>query len=108
MLTASAPDNTLGTVIYDNTPTEFDDRVLAHLEAVVGTKLRRGESFLLSWRNDALTGGGRDAVWMSANVPVLFNYRGERPTDLDRRVLAHLLRMANSPGGVVAPSAEDL
>ncbi|PPF41971.1 ATP-dependent DNA ligase [Pseudoclavibacter sp. AY1F1] len=98
----------MGTFIYDNTPAEFDDRVLAHLEVVVSTKLRRGESFLLSWRNDPLAGGGRDAVWMSANVPVLFNYQGERPADLDTRAVERLLRMAHSPGGVVAPSPEDL
>ncbi|PPG43122.1 ATP-dependent DNA ligase [Pseudoclavibacter sp. RFBA6] len=98
----------MGTFIYDNTPAEFDDRVLAHIEAVVAAKLRRGEPFLLTWRNDALTGGGRDTVWMSANVPVLFNYRGKRPSDLDRRVVERLLRMANSPGGVVAPSPEEL
>ncbi|WP_424466353.1 ATP-dependent DNA ligase [Pseudoclavibacter helvolus] len=97
----------MGTFIYDNTPAEFDDRVLAHLEAVVSLKLRRGEAFLLSWRNEAVAGGGRDTVWMSANVPVLFNYRGERPRDLDRDVIERLLRMANSPGGVVAPSPDE-
>lgn len=97
----------MGTFIYDNTPAEFDDRVLAHVEAVVATKLRRGESFLLSWRNDALSGGGRDTVWMSANVPILFNYQGARPSDLDQSVIERLLRMANSPGGLVSPSPDD-
>lgn len=98
----------MGTFIYDNTSAEFDDRVLAHLEAVVALKFTRGEAFLLSWRNDAMSGGGRDTVWMSANVPILFNYQGARPTDLDRRTVEQLLRMANSPIGIVAPSPEEI
>lgn len=97
----------MGTFIYDNTPAEFDDRVLAHLEAVVALKFKRGEAFLLSCRNDAMSGGGRDTVWMSANVPVLFNYQGARPSDLDQSVIERLLRMANSPGGLVSPSPDD-
>ncbi|MFC5125579.1 hypothetical protein ACFPRL_20100 [Pseudoclavibacter helvolus] len=44
---------------------------------------------------------------MSANVPVLFNYQGARPSDLDQSVIERLLRMANSPGGLVSPSPDD-
>ena len=50
----------MGRLIYDNTTAvEFDDRVLAHLQLVIGTKLRRGEGFFLNWKDDPSVGDGR-------------------------------------------------
>jgi len=43
----------MGKLTYDSTLTvDFDDRVLAHLQLVIGAKLRRAESFYFSWRDD--------------------------------------------------------
>ncbi|KFF58097.1 ATP-dependent DNA ligase, partial [Cryobacterium sp. MLB-32] len=43
----------MGKLTYDSSLTaDFDDRVLAHIQLVIGTKLRRGESFYFSWRDD--------------------------------------------------------
>ena len=37
----------MGKLTYDSTLTvDFDDRVLAHLQLVIGAKLRRAESFV--------------------------------------------------------------
>ena len=43
----------MGYLFYGNTaePIEIPDRLLAHLKVVVATKLRRSESFTLSWRH---------------------------------------------------------
>lgn len=39
----------MGKLYYDSTlNTDIDDRTLAHLQVVIGAKLRRGESFYFS------------------------------------------------------------
>lgn len=53
----------MGTFHYDaSLKVDFEDRVLAHLQIVIGAKLRRGESFYVSWRDDESVGDGRTAV----------------------------------------------
>ncbi len=51
----------MGTLIYGHgdLTVDFDDRTLAHLQVVIGTKLRRRESFLLSWSDDGQDGERR-------------------------------------------------
>lgn len=41
----------VGTIFYGGsaTPIHIEDRALAHLKVVVATKLRRNESFTVSW-----------------------------------------------------------
>ncbi len=81
----------MGKFIYDSTiKVDFDDRLLAHLQVVIGAKLRRGEAFHFTWRDDevqheverAAASGGwllvndgegarRDAyLWVAAGVPI--------------------------------------
>ena len=43
---------------------DFEDRTLAHLQSVIGAKVRRGESFHFSWMDDRSQGGGRSSVWI--------------------------------------------
>jgi hypothetical protein len=67
----------MGRLIYDNTTAvEFDDRLLAHLQLVIGTKLRRGEAFFLNWTDDVAIGDGRNAIWMHPAVPIRFKFDG--------------------------------
>ena len=54
----------MGTLQYDGVLVEFDDRLLAHLQIVIVQKIRRGESFLMSWRDAAETGDGHSAIWI--------------------------------------------
>lgn len=50
----------MGYLIYGGTQEyEFEDRTLAHLKVAITMKLRRQESFLMSWVNPAEKGGGR-------------------------------------------------
>src|SRR5690606_11550369 len=50
---ADIEEGAVGSLIYGTSGIEisFDDRVLAHLELVINAKLRRRESFMLSWRD---------------------------------------------------------
>jgi hypothetical protein len=87
--------------------TEFDDRLLAHLQAVVSTKLRRQEPFCFTWTNSVDLGGGRTAVWVHPGAHLVFSFTG-RPPRLNRAWLERLMVQANSPAGLmVVPEPTD-
>lgn len=91
----------MGRLVYaSETSIEFEDRVLAHLQAVIGAKFRRGESFLFSWRDDPTAGGGRTSIWMHPHLPVVFTFYGSRPPALNRAWVQALLNTANGPSGL--------
>ena len=70
----------MGKLIYDSTLTvDFEDRVLAHLHVVIGAKVRRGESFVFSWKDDPQNGDGRSIVWIHPTASIVFNFFGGRP-----------------------------
>ena len=79
----------MGTLFYGSarTPIEIDDRILAHLKAVATSKLRRGESFLLSWRNSVRVGNGRSSVWLHPNCDLHYKFDGSIPPTLEPAVL---------------------
>ena len=92
----------MGKLTYDSTLTvDFDDRVLAHLQLVIGAKLRRGESFYFSWRDDPSIGDGRSTIWMHPRVSLIFKYAGGRQPAINRLWVDALMATANSPGGLV-------
>ncbi|WBU38388.1 DUF7882 family protein [Homoserinibacter sp. YIM 151385] len=92
----------MGKLIYGGLKNEIamDDRVLAHVQAVVSSKLRRGEGFFLNWKDDPAIGDGRSAVWIGPGVPILFKYFGGRAIELNRSWLEQLTQSANSNGGM--------
>ncbi len=93
----------MGYMVYDsNTQISFDDRVLAHLEVVIVSKLRRKESFALSWRESPENGDGRSTVWVDPSIPLRFRYSGSRPPALDRDWMERLAAAASSSSGLVA------
>ncbi|WP_150951604.1 ATP-dependent DNA ligase [Microbacterium testaceum] len=79
---------------------DFEYRLLAHLQVVVGNKLRRGEPFYLSWRGDQSTGGGRTSVWVHQGASMVFKFHGGRPPALNRAWLEALMHTANSNTGL--------
>ena len=102
----------MGTLTYDsNFTADFDDRVLAHLQVVIGAKLRRGESFYFSWKDDARVGNGRTTIWMHPTVPLVYKYFGSKMPMLNRLWIEALTLSANTAGGlqlVPEPSAQAL
>lgn len=99
----------MGRLTYDSTLTaEFDDRVLAHLQVVIGAKLRRGESFQFSWRDDPEVGAGRNTLWMDEAVPLSFKYYGGRAPVLNPAWIEALMTTANSVNGLrIVPEPEE-
>lgn len=91
----------MGFLYYNGvTEFEFDDRVLAHLKAAIGTKLRRQESFFVNWTNPAEQGSGRVTIWMSPAIPVFFRFAGNTPPSLNAKWVHVLVETANTPRGM--------
>ena len=91
----------MGKLTYDSTMTvDFDDRALAHLQVVIVAKLRRGESFHLSWIDDPAVGNGRSSIWLSPGLSLSFKYHGGRLSALNPAWIEVLMVTANSPGGL--------
>jgi hypothetical protein len=78
----------------------IDDRVLAHLQVVIGTKLRRGESFYFTWNEDHVAGVRRRTIWLHPALPIAFTYLGSRAPTLSREWLELLSTSANSTTGL--------
>ena len=96
----------MGSLTYDRVVVDFDDRILAHLQVVIVQKLRRGESFLLSWRDAAVVGDGRSSVWLHPAIPLYFKFAGGRSPVINTQWLAQLTRSANSSQGLVVTGEE--
>ncbi|MDD7929311.1 DUF7882 family protein [Microbacterium thalli] len=92
----------MGRFIYGNgnTKVEIEDRTLAHLQQVIGTKLRRNESFFFSWREDTSVGGGRRSVWIHQGADLEFTYFGHRAPRLNRDWLEAMALVAGSAAGL--------
>ncbi|UYN83504.1 MAG: hypothetical protein KIT89_12610 [Microcella sp.] len=89
----------MGVLRYHNEDFSFDDRLLAHMQVVISTKLRRGENFFLTWALPADAGSGRHALWVDNGVPIHITYSGSRPPSLNREWIEHLI--LTSAGGAV-------
>ena len=92
----------MGTIYYGGsaTPIHIEDRAMAHLKVVVATKLRRGESFTLSWRHPADQPRGRSTLWLSAAIPLRFDFDGIELPELNRRWLMEMADAAALRGGI--------
>jgi hypothetical protein len=100
----------MGRLIYDNTTAvEFDDRLLAHLQLVIGTKLRRGEAFYLNWTDDTSIGDGRNAIWLHPAIPIRLKFDGSRRPTLNMAWINVLMISASSTEGLrlTAEPADD-
>ena len=91
----------MGRLTYDSTTAiNFDDRTLAHLQIVIGSKLRRGESFAFSWVMNDSDGDRRNSLWMAPDIPLHFKYSGSRQPAINPAWIDELAALANSGGGL--------
>ncbi len=94
--------DSVGTIYYGGsaTPINIDDRALAHLKVVIATKLRRSESFTVTWRHPDDQPRGRSTIWLHPSIPLRFVFDDPEPTDLSREWIEELASSANSSGGI--------
>lgn len=99
----------MGTLIYDTRiRVDFDDRVLAHLQLAMTSKLRRGESFTLNWRDDQAVGDGRTSIWVHPAISIVFKYHGSRSPTVNPRWVEALVASGSSASGMhISPEPEE-
>ncbi|MCU1413323.1 MAG: hypothetical protein JWN80_663 [Microbacteriaceae bacterium] len=90
----------MGTLNYGGQDFEFDDRVLAHLQIVFSTKLRRSENFFFSWILPLERGSGRHSIWIDNGVSIHFFFTGSRPPAVNREWVESLLASAGRTAGL--------
>ncbi|MFF2632893.1 hypothetical protein ACFVR6_08455 [Microbacterium sp. NPDC058021] len=93
----------MGTLYYggESTAVHIEDRALAHLKVVIATKLRRGESFTVSWRHPDDQPRGRSTVWIHPSIPLRFVFDDPEPAQLSRSWVEELASSASSSGGIM-------
>ncbi|MDF2493049.1 MAG: putative rane protein [Microbacterium sp.] len=92
----------MGSLFYgsDITAIDIPDRLLAHVKVVIATKLRRGESFTMSWRHAEDEAGGRSTLWLHPSIPLRIVFDDAEPEMLDPQWLQELAVAASSTGGL--------
>jgi len=91
----------MGSISYDGLVVVVDDRTLTHLQIVIVNKLRRGEAFLMSWKDSVEAGSGRSAIWMHPQVLIYFKFDGSRVPVINETWLRELADSAESSRGLV-------
>ena len=85
----------------------IEDRALAHIKFVMVAKLRRNEPFTFSWDKPESEGGGRSSIWISAQIPLEFEFDEPTPVELNRAWIEQLSQSASTVSGL-APIPEPL
>jgi hypothetical protein len=94
----------MGTLFYgSDEPIQVADRLLAHVKVVVATKLRRGESFTISWRHPAGEPAGRSTIWVHPAISLRFVFESPEAEVLDPQWLKDLADQASSSAGLTMP-----
>ena len=92
----------MGTIHYDGGEVlHIEDRALAHLKVVVATKLRRQESFTLSWKHTDDEPRGRSTIWLHPSIPLRFVFDEPESPPLNAKWIEELMHSANSTGGIM-------
>ena len=86
---------------------DLDDRTLAHIQIVIGMKLRRGESFYFSWKDDQAVGDGRTSIWLHPAIPLAYKFYGSRQPRINPAWIRDLEVSANTTTGLqIVPEPE--
>lgn len=96
----------MGSLTIDGIVVQFEDRVLTHLQIVIVQKLRKGESFLMSWRDSDSVGDGRSSAWIHPSLSLYFKFSGSRVPAINRDWLASLMASANGSQGLIVTSED--
>ncbi len=91
----------MGKLVYSSAEfeLEIEDRPLAHLQVVIGAKLRRNESFYFHWTTSDPT-PRRNTLWLNASIALRYHYAENARPELNRAWLEALTVSANSAAGL--------
>ena len=98
----------MGRLYYGNgtDAIEMPDRTLTHLRVLATTKLRRSETFSVSWRHPDGVPGGRTSIWLHCSIPLRFEFDSAEAETLDRDYLEQMAKSAASSGGLTIDLCE--
>lgn len=96
----------MGKLFYgsDPQPIEIDDRLLQYLQVVLATKLRRSESFTLTW-TDAEAQHSRTTLWVQPSISMRFQFSTAEPARLSGGYLRQLADQAAMSSGLLLNAA---
>ncbi len=92
----------MATLFYgsDTAPISLPDRLMGYIKVIASTKLRRGESFTLTWTGvEGET--GRSTIWLQPSIPLRFVFNSPEPEQLVGDYLRTLADQANAASGLV-------
>ncbi|WP_431279391.1 ATP-dependent DNA ligase [Leifsonia poae] len=95
----------MGTMVYGSGYEKgFDDRTLAHLQIVIGLKLRRHEGFFFSWQS---ADGHYTSIWIDPSIPIRFWYQDAQHANMNSEWLERLTLASNSSRGLYLLEEEE-
>ncbi len=96
----------MGQLHYGNSDTriEIPDRLLAHLKVVIATKLRRNESFMMSWTAE----DGRSSIWLQPSIPLRFVFESADMEVLNPAAIRDMANAATSSAGLVVALDQEI
>ncbi|PPG65692.1 hypothetical protein C5C31_03375 [Rathayibacter rathayi] len=96
----------MGRLIYgpQSLEIEFEDRLLAHLKVAMFTKMRRNESFSLSWSEPESSVYGRSSIWVHPATALHFRFHGSKRPSLNRQWIEQFIASANTTGEMTVAS----
>jgi hypothetical protein len=99
----------MGKLYYgaDTEAVVIPDRLLSHIKVVAATKLRRNESFTLSWVHAPGEPVGRSTLWLQPSIPMRFVFDSVEPEQLDPSMLRTLADQAASSAGMHVDLTKD-
>lgn len=93
---------TVGTLIYGRTQEyDFDERTLEHLRIVITSRVRKNESFFLTWTAQRHRQTVTTSLWISPAVPLVFSFSSDTRVPISREWLQQLIRSSYSSQGLV-------
>jgi hypothetical protein len=90
----------MGWLYYGSREFELDDRALAHLQIVISTKLRRHESFFVTWVHPQERGSGRHSIWVDNGVPLHIYFAGSRVPPINPNWIDVMMASARRTSGL--------
>lgn len=90
----------MGRLRYDGTsePITIDDDTLIHVKVVIATKLRRQESFMITWRPPEGSPDARLTIWIHPAIPLQFGFDHAETPPLDADRVTAMMTRLNATG----------
>lgn len=95
--------SSMGRLTYDgnHAPVTIDDGILAHLKIVIGTKLRRNESFLMTWVRHDDAQDARTTIWVHPAIPLQFGFDDAAWPAIEPERIGAIMNALNASGELV-------